>query len=128
MSKYLCNSFSLNMIPEGEIVVKINPIGKQDIPADVISAVGHQDTASLLSHELGFPVPMNRITLSLVEGDVLYVAQYNGPRLPEGTTELPEGANFSFMKIMAQENSCHACSGSTHDCCGWCSQSKFLAV
>lgn len=59
----------------------------------ISSAIGHQDTANVLG------VPMNRINVSLVKGDVAYVAQLQGGRLPEGATTLPEGFTFRIMKV-----------------------------
>jgi hypothetical protein len=35
----------------------------------------------------------------LAPGDVLLVGQYVGPRPPEGTTELPEGAEVRWTKV-----------------------------
>lgn len=44
-------------------------------------------------------VAYNRVNLKLKPGDVLYVAQLVGGRLPEGTTTLPEGYSFKFLKV-----------------------------
>jgi len=63
------------------------------------SIVGHENTAKLLSDILGTSVPFNRETIRLEVGDTLYVAQYFGPRLPEGATVLPEGASFRYFAI-----------------------------
>jgi hypothetical protein len=48
---------------------------------------------------LGREVPMNRATVQLTAGDVLFVAQYSGPRLPEGATSLPDGAKIEFLRV-----------------------------
>lgn len=64
-----------------------------------VSAVGHADTAGLFSSLLGVEVPPNRISLRLADGDVLLVGQYNGPRLSEGCTTLPEGATIRWWLI-----------------------------
>lgn len=100
MKKYLANAFSINMLPEGkDVTVSIVNISKNDIPRDIISAIGHVDTAAVISSELGFQVPAQRITVSLDESDILYVAQYIGPRLTEGTTTLPKGSKIRYMKV-----------------------------
>lgn len=100
MTNYLSNAFSLNMIPEGQDVnVHVRNISKEDIPHDVVSAIGHLDTAAVVSNELGFVVSAQRISVSLDESDVLYVAQYIGPRLAEGTTKLPEGARIKYLEV-----------------------------
>lgn len=67
--------------------------------AETISAVGHPDTASVISNIIGKEVPVNRISISLEKGDVLYVAQLLGGRLPEGCKSLPEGFQIKFYKV-----------------------------
>ena len=62
-------------------------------PADCQSAVGHQNTANVLG------VEMNRVNLPINPEDELYVAQLQGGRLPEGSTTLPEGFSFRFLKV-----------------------------
>lgn len=59
----------------------------------LVSAVGHPDTAAVLG------VQPNRINVSLNKGDVAYVAQLVGGRLPEGATTLPEGFKFKYFKV-----------------------------
>ena len=64
-----------------------------ELPDGLTSAIGHQDTANVLG------VPMNRVNVHLSEGDVAYVAQLQGGRLPEGSTTLPDGFSFKFIKV-----------------------------
>lgn len=60
------------------------------------SAVGHKDTASLVSSLAGFEVPFQRVSVpEFQEGDRHLLALYRGPRLPEGATMLPEGATLT---------------------------------
>jgi hypothetical protein len=67
------------------------------------NVIGHADTDVLvrgLLESVGVFAPKGvRETYKLGYGDELLVAQYNGPRLPEGTTVLPEGAGFKFMLV-----------------------------
>lgn len=65
----------------------------ESLPAGLESAVGHADTAAVLG------VPMNRVSVRLRKGDVAYVAQLVGGRLPEGSTTLPEGFSFKYLKV-----------------------------
>lgn len=65
----------------------------------IVSGVGHADTARIFSNTLGTEVPMNRINIDLSGLDLLLVGQYSGPRLPEGTTELPEGATIRWFTV-----------------------------
>ncbi len=97
-------------------LVRVKPIKKEAIPKYVYSCIGHQDTAVVVSGLLGFEVACNRVNLKLDEGDTLYVAQYKGPRLPEGATELPAGTQIDFLEVTVKE-SCKDC-GSTD--CGLC--------
>jgi hypothetical protein len=64
-----------------------------------MSIIGHDDTAVLLTSLLQEHVPKNRVSTSLCDGDTVIVAQYNGTRLPEGATSLPEGATIRWMKV-----------------------------
>ena len=87
---YLLNAFSLQML-QGNATVRFTEVPK--LPKDLTSAIGHQDTANVLG------VPMNRINVTLQKGDVAYVAQLQGGRLSEGSTTLPEGFSFKFIKV-----------------------------
>ena len=98
MKKYLVNAFSIQMLEKGG-VVRFEEIDATEVPADVVSAVGHADTANVLTNMLGFEVPMNRINIALDENTELYVAQLMGGRLPEGATTLPEGFSFRFYRV-----------------------------
>lgn len=87
---YLLNAFSLQMI-DVPCNVKFTEVSK--LPSGLTSAVGHQDTANVLG------VPMNRINVHLCKGETAYVAQLQGGRLPEGSTTLPDGFSFKFIKV-----------------------------
>ena len=89
---YISNAFSLGMLPQGASV-QIKELDSRPVLTDAVSIVGHQDTAAILG------LPFNRQSVSLNLGDTLFVAQYNGPRLPEGTTELPDGASFRWFVV-----------------------------
>ena len=108
MKKYLANSFSLQMLG-ADCNVKVRTVKAEDIPEDVVSCVGHADTAAVLSSLLGREIPCNRESIDLMEGDELYVAQIVGGRLPEGSTTLPEGVKFKFFKVTAEYSWCHLC-------------------
>ena len=68
----------------------------------VVSAIGHADTARVVSDLLGFEVPAQRISVALEPGDVLVVAQLIGGRLPEGATTLPEGFKLRFVGVKVE--------------------------
>lgn len=102
MSKILItNAFSLNMlksfaanITTEELTV---PQAKEALAGDFESGMGH--STELVSNILGMTIPMNRSNNKIQDGFSILVAQYVGPRLPEGATELPEGATLKFIKV-----------------------------
>ena len=98
MKRYLVNAFSIQML-SGPATVRFDEIDAAEVPADVVSAIGHADTAAVLSNMLGFEVPMNRMNISLDEDTEIYVAQLIGGRLPEGSTTLPDGYSFKFYRV-----------------------------
>lgn len=74
--------------------IDVQEVGKTEaLSANNMSVVGHPDTARVLG------VPFNRASIHLEKGDVLYVAQLVGGRLPEGATKLPDGFTFKFLKV-----------------------------
>ena len=87
----LLNALSLQMIKDFPVSVAIEEV--TELPTGLESAIGHADTAAVLG------VPMNRINVALNKGDVAFVAQLQGGRLPEGATSLPEGFSFKFLKV-----------------------------
>ena len=87
---YLLNAFSLQMV-DIPCVCKFSEVEK--LPEGLKSAVGHPDTAAVLG------VTMNRINVKLNRGDVAYIAQLQGGRLPEGSTTLPEGFSFKYIRV-----------------------------
>ena len=112
MSIIITNAFSLNML-NFNADVKIRNLtaeqAKNLIEENAAhgglhrSAIGHADMAAVASEALGMHIPMNRSTVELVSGDMLLVAQYSGPRLPEGATTLPEGATIKWMTVSIQQ-------------------------
>ena len=92
------NALSINLIPEGG-EINLIPISAETVTFllrnGVESFVGHVDTAAVISSELGLEVPFNRAHGSIE--DEAIIAQYVGPRLPEGATSLPEGAEIRFF-------------------------------
>lgn len=101
----LVNAFSLNML-DGNcnyIVPEIERLSiersKAMLSKGFKSYIGHEDMAKVLSEMTGYDVEFRRETLKIKEGDSLLVAQYSGPRLPEGATKLPEGAKVLFYYI-----------------------------
>lgn len=101
----LANAFSLNML-KGDATLQVRKVSVEEARAllapGFVSAVGHQDTANILTDLLGVPVAANRTNVALGPGDKVLVAQYRGPRLPEGATRLPEGAIIEFFLVVVE--------------------------
>lgn len=109
MKTKLVNALSLNFFA-GEldtnhgIMLSVIKIGAQQAQHELRdgfeSFVGHTDLARLLSEMLGIDVPVHRGNYEFHPGDVILVSQYTGPRLPEGSTVLPEGARIEFFRVV----------------------------
>lgn len=118
MKIIICNAFSLSMLDREQQYgrdymdgVRVpRPLSDESLSAfcrlirdgkaELVSAVGHADTAWLIANELGLPVTVNRVSVKLTNPDTrAIIAQYTGPRLPEGTKTLPECAKFEWWII-----------------------------
>lgn len=96
------NAFSTKML-KNNATAHINIISEEDFKNAIKTAdkivIGHEDTADY------FGVPMNRQTVHLQTGDVLFVCEANsktGGRLPSGTEfleQMGDGFYFRFLKI-----------------------------
>ena len=81
------------------MTISVKEVTPEEVPSDCMSVIGHADTAAVVGGILGREILVNRTTYTVEPGDTLYVAQYSGPRLPEGATTLPEGAMVKFFRI-----------------------------
>lgn len=96
---YVANAFSVGMLVQSESLhFEFLEEGAVSVPSSFVSCVGHKDTAAVFSSLLGTEVPMNRVSVTLLKGDEILVGTPN-QRLPEGATELPEGAHISWVLI-----------------------------
>lgn len=103
---FLTNAFSLQMIKTFPAVPIIEEVPLTSIPADCVSAIGHQDTAKVLSNLLNRTIECDRKNVTLTENDTLFVFQVVGGRLPEGATTLPENFTFKVLKIHLVKRVC----------------------
>lgn len=105
MQYTISSAFSINMLKPGQkahlllVPLTIDEARAELDGCDVESAIGHPDTAAVVSGMLGLQLEANRINIQLTPVCPLLVAQYTGPRLPEGATELPEGARIEFWSV-----------------------------
>jgi hypothetical protein len=100
------NAVSLNMLPPdttsgGIIFRRITANEARRLVREagtIVSAIGHADTARLVGEQLGIELPADRRSVTL-GNELMLVAQYIGPRLPEGATELPQGARIEYFAV-----------------------------
>lgn len=103
----LANAFSLQMIEKLPAAINVMEISK-DVAVEIlkngfVSAIGHEDTAKILTDKLGLPVAHARVNFSLNKDTLLIVAQVVGGRLPEGATSLPAGTSIKFLTVLMEE-------------------------
>lgn len=114
---YLTNAFSINMLRIDRITnVQFAPVDPQELSEMLhsygisndgssgyfINALGHADIAMLVGNQLlGYSLPANRINVQVFGPDeYIYIAQYHGPRLPEGTMVLPVDAEIKYYSVV----------------------------
>lgn len=117
---YIGNAFSLQMMQSG--TVDISVVDTLDVNLDIRNnwdtvqfCIGHADTAAVACADLNtyrfFGDSANNLTVekvfqrrnvSLQSGDILYVLQVVGGRLPEGCTELPAGISLQWRKVVVR--------------------------
>jgi hypothetical protein len=103
---YVTNAFSINMLPQTDFgIIRFAKLTTEEAREILTSHqsfrsyIGHPDIATLASQLLGVRLEVNRETLTLQKDDLVLVVQYRGPRLPEGATQLPEGAQIEFWLV-----------------------------
>lgn len=104
------NAFSLNMLEDDDgatALIEVTPISIEEARVWVAdneprSCVGHEPTALLMSQLLKQEVAFARETVNLACDDKMLVGQYSGPRLAEGSTELPMGATIRWMLVIVR--------------------------
>jgi len=103
----IANAFSVNMVEKSDIfaIIKldinraktvIDSARKSD--TEIVSIVGHESTAKLLSKILGIDIPVNRSNYRISENDMLLVFTVS-ERLPEGKVLTDEEISQYINKI-----------------------------
>lgn len=104
MKFFMTNAFSINMLDRAGQDIAFVPVDVQAVRNLLAreqweSAIGHADIARVVSGLIGVEIATNRQNVTLRQGETsLIVAQYRGPRLPEGAAELPKGATVEFWQ------------------------------
>lgn len=106
----ILNAFSLSMLT-GNSELKVTKLGDltQRSFGEALGGeraewmIGHQSTCDLISEILGCGrIEAVRSNVSLSHGEEVLVLQYVGPRLPEGSTTLPEGAKIEVISVRTE--------------------------
>lgn len=106
----IANAFSLNMLDIVDYmnlrIEKVDPVAFiQQNQGPIENFIGHPDTDRVVRDSLARWVAIpegKRGNLKLLHGESLLIAQYIGPRLPEGATTLPEGATIDWFAVKIQ--------------------------
>lgn len=105
MRTYLSNAFSINMLERANQRVHLVPVSVEEArahlqwPEGFTCAIGHADTAHVVGSDLDLELAACRMDVQLRRGDILVIAQYRGPRLPEGATVLPADAVIEYWAV-----------------------------
>ena len=102
MKLAIVNAFSINMLNDncGLLFDKIENPADFLREYEVYNFIGHKDLDNIVRQNLNISIPEGvRGNVDIDNFDILLVAQYSGPRLPVGTTQLPEGAKIEYWLI-----------------------------
>jgi hypothetical protein len=113
---YLANAFSLGMlttrkttlyVEEVDEATAVNVIATMKSKGELISAVGHESTAKILTEICGVEIESNRIPIKLQPKDVVIIFQLID-RLPEGkilTSDEIRALKYKFylVKVVSEE-------------------------
>jgi hypothetical protein len=111
MKNYISNAFSMNMIAteESEFDLLVETIDRhcttsffsflKDFLETASFCIGNQATCDLFQVVTGVECVANRSDIQLNIGDSILVFQYNGPRLEQGLTEIPEGGKVRMYLV-----------------------------
>ncbi len=103
---YILNAIPGACVPNKGCALDLAPISwglfrRSVEDKQALSAIGHEDTARLISEMSGCDISCNRISVPTFDsGDEHLIVLYKGPRLPEGVTTLPEGASLQPYSLL----------------------------
>lgn len=99
---YIDTKFDAQLIRRGNINVEaeIRSVTPDEIrKMNVTSLIRDEDTARVVSHSLGFEVPVNPMNIEIGPGDSIVIPQFIAGLKPDGTVSLPYVGIESFLVI-----------------------------
>ncbi|MDO8637449.1 MAG: DUF1874 domain-containing protein [Dehalococcoidia bacterium] len=105
MTRYIGNTFSPMMLGSGGSC-RVTEVLLAEVTQfnNLVSVVGHEVTAAVLTGLLGRPVAFNRVNLSLGAGDELYcvVPNFRATEAREFSKEEVEAAGVRCFRVLAR--------------------------
>lgn len=108
MKSYISNAFSMNMISDelDDFDLIVTAVDRSDLTHDYADfvenssfCISNQATCDLFTVATGIKAVANRADIKLGIGDTILVFQYNGTRLEEGLTKIPEGGKLRMFLV-----------------------------
>lgn len=106
----IVNAFSINLFPAGvsQAVVRyyrISGLVARDLVAnsDIEPGIDHPDLWEVVRRDLGLAGEITHKTAALEVGEWALIAQYRGPRLGPGATELPADVRVEYWLAMIDQ-------------------------
>lgn len=108
MKSYISNAFSMNMISDelDDFDLIVTTVDRSDLTHDYADfvenasfCINNQATCDLFTVVTGIKAVANRADIKLAIGDTILVFQYNGTRLEEGLTKIPEGGKLRMFLV-----------------------------
>src|SRR4051794_34891056 len=94
---FIVSTFSLNMlalVPQEVLMTPITLREARELAQQAESAVSNLPLTSILSHQLGLPIPVNPQHITLDGNMRLLVGWYIGPQIGYHTQRLPQGGQI----------------------------------
>lgn len=122
---YIGSEFSINMLRDKKdcSVLRLRKVHPSNISKSALSLISHHELAQIISNILGFEIPYQENLPILTSNDILYIVQYKGPDIPEGTTVLPRTATIEFFEVSMLPYHCRGC---MKDSCSFCKNISWL--
>ena len=100
----ITNTFSLQMLDLNyNNLINITPITLKELQEKkdcLVSAIGDEDVAAVLSNLIGKTFLTRRVSIKLENSQPIIVANLIKGEIPKGATTLPENTQFKFVMVV----------------------------